>query len=456
MDFPIEPYRIKVVERIRPASRPEREALLEKAGHNLFAVPARSIYLDLFTDSGTSAMSDEQWSRLMVGDEAYAGSRSFEVFERAVRDLTGYRHVIPTHQGRAAEHLLFSCAVRAGQKVPSTYHFDTTRANIEQRDAVAVDLVCPEALDIVSDHPFKGNMDLGRLESFLADNRGAVPLVMVTVTNNAGGGQPVSLENIRAVREITRRHGVPLLFDAGRFAENAWFSREREPGHGERPVLEIAREMFSLGDGCTMSAKKDGLANIGGFVALNDDALAEKIRARLILVEGFPTYGGLAGRDLEAIAQGLSEVVDDEYLRFRVGQVRAFGARLEKAGVPVVRPFGGHAVYIDIRRFLPHVPQSEFPAQAFTVELYRRYGIRTGEFGALTFSTRDPESGELRPPALELVRLAIPRRVYTASQLAFAADAIAELYSERDQVRGLRLDWEPPFLRHFTARLSPL
>jgi tyrosine phenol-lyase len=455
VEFPIEPYKIKMVERIRSTTREERERHLEKAGFNVFAIPADSLTLDLFTDSGTSAMSDEQWSRLMLGDEAYAGSRSFDVFEHTIRGITGYRHVIPTHQGRMAEHLLFSSAVAPGQHVPSSYHFDTARAHIEQQHGVAVDLLTPEGSDISSEALFKGNMDVGRLEAFLVEHRGNVPLATLTVTNNAGGGQPVSMENIRAVREITKRHGVPLFFDAARFAENAWFIRHRERGHEDRPIIEIAREMFSMADGCTMSAKKDGLANIGGFVALNDDALAAKIKTRLILLEGFPTYGGLAGRDLEAVAQGLQEVVDHDYLTFRIGQVRAFGEALASAGVPVVRPFGGHAVYVDARRFLPHIPPAQFPAQAVVVELYRRYGIRACEFGSLTFSTRDPATGAMRPPALDLVRLAVPRRVYTESHLKFAASSVVDLFKNRDEVRGLRIEWEAPFLRHFTARLAP-
>lgn len=455
MDFPVEPYRIKVVERIRPFTAEQRAKLIAETGLNIYALPAESITLDLLTDSGTSAMSDRQWAALMTGDESYAGSRSFYRFERVVRDLTGYAHVIPAHQGRMAEHLLFSCAVAKGQHVPGSYHFDTTRAHIELTGGVAVDLLTPEAKEATSDYPFKGNMDLARLERFL-DEHPDVPLVMLTVTNNAGGGQPVSMQNVRAVREMTKRRGLPLFFDACRFAENAWFVKNREPGWSDRRVVDIAKEMFSLGDGCTMSAKKDGLANIGGFVALNDGALAARIKERVILMDGFPTYGGLAGRDLEAIAQGLEEVVDEDYLRCRVGQVAALAETIADAGVPLVRPTGGHAVYVDACRFLPHVPPSQFPAQALVVELYRRYGIRACEFGSLTFSTRNPATQKLEPAAMELVRLAVPRRVYTASHLAFAAKALADLYAHRADVRGLHITHESPTLRHFTARLAPV
>ena len=455
MKAPPEPFRIKVVERVRRTSVEERERILREVGHNLFAVPSEAIYLDLLTDSGTSAMSDRQWSRLMVGDEAYAGSRSFSVFEETIRGITGYAHVIPTHQGRMAEHILYSAAVSPGQVVPNTYHFDTTRAHIQARGGIAVDLLAPVASNPQDPHPFKGNMDLGKLEAFLAENGPEkVPLAVMTVTNNAGGGQPVSMANIRAVREITKKRGIPLFFDACRFAENSYFVREREPGYAGRGVAEIARELFSLGDGCTMSAKKDGLANIGGFVALNDTAWAQKMKQILILMDGFPTYGGLAGRDLEAIAQGLEEVLDEDYLAYRIGQVRYFGDLLRAGGVPIIEPTGGHAVYVDVKRFLPHVPQPRFPAQALVVELYRRHGIRAGEFGSLTFSTVDPATGATRYPALEMVRLAIPRRVYTASHLEYVADALIELFEHRDEIRGLRLVYEAPVLRHFTARFA--
>jgi tryptophanase len=457
MDAPPEPFRIKVVERLKHTTREERVRLIEEAELNIFSIPSESIYIDLLTDSGTSAMSDHQWSRLMLGDEAYAGSRSFSSLERTIRTITGYQHVLPTHQGRAAEHLLYATVVSAGQFVPNTYHFDTTRAHIELQGGAAMNLVGAVAEDPDDMHPFKGNMDLEKLAAFLADKtRDRVPLCLMTVTNNAGGGQPVSMQNIREVREITRRHNIPLFFDACRFAENCWFIREREPGYAGKSVREIARELFSLGDGCTMSAKKDGLANIGGFIALNDSAWMQKLTQMLIVMEGFPTYGGLAGRDLEAIAQGLEEVQDEDYLAYRVGQVRYLGELLRSRGVPIMNPIGGHAIYLNAGRILPHIPQSQFPAQALVIELYRRYGIRSGEFGSLTFSTPEPETGKLRPPALEMVRLAIPRRVYTSAHLKYVADGIAELFACRNEIRGLCLTHEAPVLRHFTAKFAEI
>ncbi|MEO6463725.1 MAG: tryptophanase, partial [Candidatus Eisenbacteria bacterium] len=385
MNFPAEPFRIKVVEMLRPTTREERVHLLEEAGYNLFKVPAESIYVDLLTDSGTSAMSDRQWAALMIGDESYAGSRSFYRFEETVRALTGYLHVIPTHQGRMAENLLFHTVVRPGDAVPNNIHFDTTRANAEQAGAVALDLVVPEGLDPAHRGPFKGNMDTARLDRVLAERAGHVPLVMLTITNNSGGGQPVSMANARATAEVCRRHGVPLFFDACRFAENAWFVQQREEGMANSSVADIARAMFALGDGCTMSAKKDGLVNIGGFLALNDTAWSDQVKHRLILVEGFPTYGGLAGRDLEAMAQGLAEVLDENYLAFRIGQVRELGEAVSDAGVPIIQPPGGHAVYLDARAIAPHIPPHEFPGQSIVVALYRDYGIRCVEIGSLMF-----------------------------------------------------------------------
>ncbi|MBI5836913.1 MAG: tryptophanase [Candidatus Eisenbacteria bacterium] len=456
MDFPAEPFRIKMIERVKRTTREERERLIREAGYNIFAIPADSIYVDLLTDSGTSAMSDQQWAGLMLGDESYAGSRNFYRFEQAVRDLTGYKHVIPTHQGRMAEHLLFASVLSPGLSVPNNIHFDTTRANVQQRGAEAVDLVGADGLNPTLEKPFKGNMDLDRLDQYLAANRARVPLVMITVTNNSGGGQPVSMENIRGAREITKRHGVPLFFDACRFAENSWFIREREAGYAGTSVRDIAKEMFSLGDGCTMSAKKDALVNIGGFLALNNDEWTEKITNHLILVEGFPTYGGLAGRDLEAIARGLEEVTDEDYLAFRIGQVRFLGELLTQAGVPIVRPTGGHAVYIDAKVFLPHVPQSEFPGQSLVVELYRQHGVRAVEVGSLMFAEKDPRTGVVKYPALELVRLAIPRRVYTTMHMKYVADAVIDLFTRREELAGLRIVHEAPVLRHFTARLEPI
>jgi tyrosine phenol-lyase len=448
----IEPFRIKVVERVYRPSREERERIIREAGYNLFNVPSEAIFIDLLTDSGTSAMSDRQWAALMVGDEAYAGSRSYYRFEAAVRSLFGFTHIIPTHQGRVAENLLFSVRVKPGLVVPNNIHFDTTRANVEHCGGRALDCVVPEALDPDADLPFKGNMDVDRLEEVLREyGAERVPFVFLTVTNNSGGGQPVSLANIRAVRDLTRRHGVPLFFDACRFAENAWFIREREPGQGERSVRDIARDMFSYADGCTMSAKKDGLVNMGGFLAVNDDDLAREVTNLLILVEGFPTYGGLAGRDLEAIAQGLEEVLDEAYLEYRVGQVRRLGKRLTEAGVPVLRPYGGHAIYLNARAFLPHIPQSLFPAQALSVALYREAGIRSVEIGSLMFGR--VEDGREIYPALEMVRLAVPRRVYTTAQMDYVADAVIRLHQEREAIRGMEIVYQAPLLRHFTARL---
>ena len=456
MRFPAEPFRIKVVESLRRVPREERERLIREAGLNIFAVPADSIYVDLLTDSGTSAMSDQQWAGLMVGDESYAGSRNYYRFERTVRSIFGYRHVIPTHQGRVAENLLFSTVLKPGDLVPNNIHFDTTRANVEHQRAEALDLVIDEGLDPIADHPFKGNLDPAKLERVLQEHAGRVPLVMLTITNNSGGGQPVSMANIRAVREVCRRHGVPLIFDACRFAENSWFIQQREPGYAGRSVAEIARETFSLGDGCTMSAKKDGLVNIGGFLALENGEWAENITNLLILIEGFSTYGGLAGRDLEAMARGLEEVLDEDYLTFRIHQVAHLGELLDQGGVPIVKPVGGHAVYVDARRMLPHIPQSQFPGQALVVALYREFGIRAVEIGSLMFGHRDPATGQDVYPKLELVRLAVPRRVYTTEHMRYVAESVIQLHRQRDRLKGLRITHEAPVLRHFTARLEEL
>jgi tryptophanase len=455
MKPPIEPFRIKVVEPLRRVGRAERERLLQEAGLNLFAVPAESVFVDLLTDSGTSAMSDRQWAGMMTGDESYACCRNFYHFRDAVQEIFGYPIVIPTHQGRAAEHLLLASRIKPGDVVPSNTHFDTTRANVEYQGAEARDLVIDEGLDPGSLHPFKGNLDPDKLDRAITElGRERVPLVMMTVTNNSGGGQPVSIENVRAVRAVCDRHGLPLIFDACRFAENCWFIREREPGWAKRSVKDITRELFSYGDGCTMSAKKDALVNIGGFIALKDEAWAAKVRELLILFEGFSTYGGLAGRDLEAMAIGLHEVLDEEYLAYRVGQVAYLGDLLVQAGVPIVKPPGGHAIYVDARAFLPHVPQSQFPGQALVVALYREYGIRAVEIGSLMFGHRDPRTGEAVYPKLDLVRLAVPRRVYTNEHLRYVAEAVIALYRDRERLRGLRLTWEAPTLRHFTARLE--
>ena len=450
-----EPFKIKTVERINLPSPEERERQIRAAGFNVFFLPAESIYIDLLTDSGTSAMSDNQWAGMMLGDESYAGSRNFAHFEATIRKISGFQHVIPTHQGRAAENILFSTLVKPGQLVPNNIHFDTTRANVLNNGGVPLDLVIEEGLHPEVLHPFKGNMDVAKLEAAIRDHGAEkIPLAMMTVTNNSGGGQPVSMENLRRVSAVLKKYGIPFFLDACRFAENAYFIQQREAGYEKKSVAEIAREMFSYADGCTMSAKKDGLANIGGFLALNDSDLAQTLKNRLILLEGFPTYGGLAGRDLEAIARGLEEVLDERYLAYRTGQVRYLAELLQAEGVPVLQPPGGHAVYLNAKAFLPHIPQSQFPGQALVVALYREGAIRAVEIGSLMFASPDPETGETKYPALELVRLALPRRVYTNLHLNYVAEVIVEIFRKRDQLKGLRLTYEAPTLRHFTARLE--
>jgi tryptophanase len=443
----IEPFRIKSVEPIRWTTRAERELLLRAAYHNLFLLPAEDVLIDLLTDSGTGAMSTDQWAAIMRGDESYAGSRSFDSFRSSVQDIFGYRHVIPTHQGRAAERILFSVMCKKGDVVPNNTHFDTTRANIEFTGAEALDLPCAEGRRPSESHPFKGNMDLTGLEDVIARvGRNRVPLVMLTVTNNSGGGQPVSMENIRQVSAICRRHGIPLYLDACRFAENSYFSKLREPGYSRKSPKEIAQEMFRYGDGCTMSAKKDGMANIGGFLCTNDDKLAQQEKDLLILTEGYPTYGGLAGRDLEAIAVGLQEALHEDYLEYRIASTAYLGNHIAQQGVPIVQPPGGHAVYIDARAFLPHIPPTEFPGVALAAELYLEGGIRSVEIGTLMFG----------PAAkMDLVRLAIPRRVYTQSHVDYVVEVILEVWRKRESISGLKLTYEAPFLRHFTARLEP-
>jgi len=455
MDLPFVPYRVKVVERLKRVSRPERERLLEQAGYNVFSLLSSSIYVDLLTDSGTSAMSDAQWGAMIQGDEAYAGSRDYYDFEETIRDIFGYKHVIPTHQGRVAENLLFSTQLTAESVVPNNSHFDTTRANVEYQGAIALDCVIDEGLDPTADHPFKGNMDLAKLDAAFGKYGKRIPFVMITITNNSGGGQPVSLANIREVSAYCRGKGVPLLFDACRFAENAWFIQQREEGYADVPVKEIAREIFRLGDGCTMSAKKDALVNMGGFLCLNDDRIAQEITNLLILIEGFRTYGGLSGRDLAAVAQGLREVVEEDYLAYRIGQVRRMGELMSDRGVPILQPVGGHAVFVDAKRMLPHIPQARFPAQALTCALYLEGGVRGVEIGSLMFDLKDPDTGEPRHPAMELVRLAVPRRVYTETHLAFVADVCVRLMEMGPRLRGLEIIEQAPVLRHFTARLRP-
>ncbi|MEW6745773.1 MAG: tryptophanase [Planctomycetota bacterium] len=450
----IEPFKIKSVEPIPLPTRAEREEHLARAGYNLFRVPATAITFDLLTDSGTAAMSAAQWAGLMAADESYAGSRSFARFESVTRELTGYKHIIPTHQGRAAERILFQLTVKPGTVIPNNCHFDTTRANIEFDGGLAVDLVIDEARRPQSEHPFKGDVDLAKLEQCLQENEGKVPFGMITITNNTGGGQPVSLANIRAVSELLHSHGIPLILDACRFAENAYFVKQREPGQQHRSARAIAKEIFRLADGCTMSAKKDGLANIGGFLALNDDDLARDARNLLILTEGFPTYGGCAGRDLEAIAIGLEEVLDENYLEYRLASVRYLADRLSRLGIPTLRPPGGHAVYIDAGAFLPHIPPHEFPGQALVIELYREAAIRSCEIGSVMFGRM--AAGQFKPAMLELVRLAIPRRVYTQSHVDRILEICAELVQRASSIRGVRIVEEPPFLRHFTATFEPL
>jgi tryptophanase len=448
----IEPFRIHSVEPLAMTTREERAAALDAADHNLFRLPARDVAIDLLTDSGTGAMSAEQWAGVQRGDESYAGSPSFHRFEQAVKELFPFRHVIPTHQGRAAERILFSQLGAPGRTVPNNTHFDTTRANVEFTGAEALDLLIEEGRDPQSEHPFKGNMDLAALEATLEAKD--VPVVFVTVTNNAGGGQPVSLENLRGVRALCDRFGVPLFLDACRFAENAFFVKQREDGYADKEIVEIVREMAALADGMTMSAKKDGLANIGGWLALDDDDLAERCRTMLILTEGFPTYGGLAGRDLEAIAQGLREVVHEDYLQYRIRSTSYLGDALHAAGIPVVRPIGGHAVFVDARALLPHIAPLEYPGQALAVALFLEGSIRSCEIGTVMFGRR-PDGTEA-PAPMDLVRLAIPRRTYTQSHVDYVIEVVAYVAERAEQLRGLRIVEEPAQLRHFTARFAPL
>ena len=444
----IEPFRIKSVEPLTYTSREEREGYLEAAGYNLFLIEARHILIDLLTDSGTSAMSTEQWAAVMRGDESYAGSESFFRLRRVAEALTGFRHIIPTHQGRAAERILFTVLTKPGHVVPSNTHFDTTRANIEFTGARAVDLPIPEAADTQARLDFKGNMDAAALEA-LIEREGAekIPLVMLTITNNSGGGQPVSMANIEAVKRVASRHGIPLYLDACRFAENAWFIHEREAGYVDWTPKQIAQKMFSLADGCTFSAKKDAFANIGGFLCTNDDRLAQQETNLLILTEGFPTYGGLAGRDLDAIAVGLEEILHPDYLRYRIASTGYLGRHIADRGVPIVEPPGGHAIYIDAARMLPHIPAHQFPGQALAVELYRHAGIRSVEIGSVMFGAAARH---------DLLRLAIPRRVYTQSHIDYVVEAVLEVNARKGDIRGLEIAEEPPFLRHFSARFRPL
>ena len=446
----IEPFRIKAVEPIRMTTRDEREAIVRGAHFNLFNVHADDVVIDLLTDSGTGAMSSAQWAGVMRGDESYAGSRSFYHLEEVVRELTGFEHVLPTHQGRASERILFELIGGRGKIVPNNAHFDTTRANVEQSGARAIDLPVPEAANPAARHDFKGNIDLGKLRELLAQAEPSqVPAVMVTITSNSSGGQPVSLENLRATRAMCDEFGVPLFLDACRFAENAWFIKQREAGQGDRTVGEIVRDMFDLADGATISAKKDGLVNIGGLLLLRDPELIERADNLLILTEGYVTYGGLAGRDLEALAQGLREVIDEDYLRYRIRSTQYVGERLLAAGVSIVEPPGGHAIYIDAARFCEHLPRGQFPGQALAVGLYRHAGIRSCEIGSVMLGGNGHP-----PPPLELVRLAIPRRVYTQSHIDYVVEAVTELFERRAELRGLKILEAPPVLRHFSAKFA--
>ncbi len=450
----IEPFRIKAVEPIHMTTRDERVEKLKAVNYNLFALKSRDVIIDLLTDSGTGAMSSEQWAAIMRGDESYAGSPSFLRFEAAVKNLMPFEHIIPTHQGRAAEAILFSLLGGVGKNIPSNTHFDTTRGNIEAGGALAHDLVIEEGKDPTNLHPFKGNMNLDKLEAYLTEHGDSVPCVMLTITNNAGGGQPVSLENIQAVAKIAKAHGRPFIIDGCRFAENAYFIKEREDGQGDRAIVEIVRDCFACADGMTMSAKKDGFANIGGWLALNDGELAELARAKLIQTEGFPTYGGLAGRDLDAIAQGLTEIVDEDYLRYRIRTNEYIIERLDALGIPVVKPAGGHAVFIDARAWLKDIPPLEYPGQAVAVALYEIGGIRSCEIGTVMFG-RQPDGSEI-PAAMDLVRLAIPRRTYTQSHADYIIEAFEELAANIESLRGYRIKQEPKLMRHFTCEFEPL
>ncbi|MEN3026921.1 MAG: tryptophanase [Chlorobiota bacterium] len=456
MSYPFEPFRIKVVEPLRMTTRAEREQLLRQARYNVFRLRSEDVLIDLLTDSGTGAMSHSQWAAMLQADEAYAGARSYYRFVETVQALTGMPYIFPVHQGRAAEHILFHLLGGPGKVIPSNTHFDTTRANITFTGAEARDLPIPQALDLDSDYPFKGDMDVDRLRE-LIQQVGAhrIPACLLTLTNNTLGGHPVSMANVRAVKAVLSQYGIPLILDACRIAENAYLIKCREPGYAERTPWEIARELFSYADACFMSAKKDGLANIGGFVALRDSALAERVEQLLILWEGFPTYGGLAGRDLEAIAQGLREAFQEQYLHYRIHSIVSFAEQLRRAGLPLVEPPGGHAVFLNAARFTPHIPPEHFPGQAIVCALYVHAGVRAVEVGSLMLGRRG-SNGQFQRAPMELVRLAIPRRVYTQSHLEYVANALAELHTQRDSLRGFRIVSEPPFLRHFTAELEPL
>ncbi|MEW8979095.1 MAG: tyrosine phenol-lyase [Symbiobacterium sp.] len=451
-----EPYKIKAVEPIRMTTREERERAIQEAGYNTFLLKSEDVYIDLLTDSGTNAMSDRQWSVLMMGDEAYAGARSFYRLEEAVREVYGFKYVVPTHQGRGAEHLISRILIRPGHYIPGNMYFTTTRTHQELQGGTFVDVIIDEAHDPQAEHPFKGNVDIAKFEA-LIDRVGAenIPYINVALTVNMAGGQPVSMANLRAVRSVCDRHGIRMWCDATRAVENAYFIKEREEGYRDKPVRAILREMMSYFDGCTMSAKKDCLVNIGGFLAMNDEWILQKAREQVVIFEGMPTYGGMSGRDMEAVAQGIYEMVDDDYIAHRIYQVRYLGEQLLEAGIPIVRPIGGHAVMLDARAFLPHVPQEQFPAQALAAALYVDSGVRAMERGAVS-AGRDPRTGENIYPKLELVRLTIPRRVYTDRHMDVVAYSVKHLWEHRDTIRGLRMVYEPPTLRFFTARFEPI
>ena len=452
-DHPIEPYRIKAIEPIRLLQRAEREAALRDAGFNLFNIRAEDVYVDLLTDSGTGAMSDRQWAGILRGDESYAGSRNFIHLEQTVRELTGYPYVIPTHQGRAAEHLLFSALLKPGDYVVSNSHFDTTRANVIRQGGIPIDLPDPHCADVDDTFPFKGNIDLPALEQTLEKHRGKVKCCVLTITNNTVGGHPMSLANARAARSICDKYNVPLFFDAARFAENAWFLKQRDPSLAGSSVREIARQMFGLGDGCLVSAKKDGLVSIGGFFAFRDKELVQQLKELMVVVEGFPTYGGLAGRDIEAMALGLEEVTDPDYLSYRIGQVQWLGEQLRAAGARVLQPVGGHAVFIDAGALYPQISPDGFPGQRLSVEFYREGGVRTVEIGSLMFGGVDAETGKPYTPPHEFVRLAVPRRVYTVSHLGHVAKTFESIYRKRETACPMVIEYQVPNLRHFTVRL---
>jgi tryptophanase leader peptide-associated protein len=455
--YPPEPFRIKMIEPVRLISAKEREVKLEEAGYNVFAIKAEDIFIDMLTDSGTGAMSQEQWAALMRGDESYAGARSYHRLKAAVEDIFGFKYFVPAHQGRAAENILSACLVKPGNYVPSNMHFDTTDANIRARGGRPTNLVIDEAFNTANPHPFKGNVDIKKLREFIAQTGAEnIPFGMITVTNNAGGGQPVSMENLKAVAAVYHEHKIPFFIDSARYAENAYFIKLREKGYENKSVVEIAREMFSLADGMTMSAKKDAIVNIGGLLCLNDESLFQRIKNELILREGFPTYGGLAGRDLDAIAVGLYEGLDETYLAYRLAQTAYLAERINEAGIPTIQPAGGHAVYLDAHAVLPHIPQAEFPGQALAVELYREGAIRGVEIGSVMFAFPNPDTGEMVYPKLELLRLAIPRRTYTQTHLDYVADSLARIKERAPKVRGYKFTYAPELLRHFTARFEPL